>query len=945
MKIRHHKILALIVLLFNFARLFAIPASPYPVSVTQPDGTVLKIRLHGDEYFSYKTTLDGYALTLNAEGILTYAEPDANGKLKSTNVKASNIEKRSAIEKLTIKKLTPNLDLTQQLLSSRSKRMSAAPFKTIGQKTYPLIGSPKSIVILVNFTDVSFLTPNTKTSFTNLLNLNGYSANGGTGSANNYFKDNSMGVFSPEFDVVGPYNLPGTMASYGANDTNGNDVSPQQMVIDACSAASAAGVDFSQYDTDKNGVVDNVFIYYAGYNEAEGGPANSIWPHRWSLNNYNTKFNGVSVYGYACTSELRGSSGSNMCGIGTFCHEFGHVLGLDDMYATNNATHHTLSLWDIMDYGPYLNSGRTPCAYSSYERFFLNWLVPTELKSAGDYSLDTLTTSNKAYLISQYGNHNLNGYNPSPVEFFMLDNRQQKGWDKYLPGHGMLVTHVYYNTSTWASNTPNNDPSAMGVDIVEADGVALSESQYIDSTDPGDPFPGTSNVTSYNPALRGNVNIHKPLLNIKETAGKISFHFASNIVLNQSLQAFSTVQGTPTVPQTITVSGTKLKAPISISFTIGTHFEIKKSTDTNWGKTLSLTPAPDSTLAVTSIQVRYNPTTPSYATTHSETLVLTSGTDYADAALSGTSTRPVYVVPPVAHEAIDTTFTSFVAKWNDVYDATGYYLTVYNISDGESSLTEGFDKGLVESPDWTITASTTSSSTVYSGTSAPSLQFTNSKEYVETEKYLLPVTNLSFFLRSLTGNNGGFKVEGMNELNVWSKIDSIPVTSSLNGIKTYSFTEAQDFVRFRFTYTKGLGYVTFDDVTAGFKKQLNYNLHEVWMTNTFDTLTNLIPNTNYFYKVRASDKSVNYENITAFSNVINVKTLEYPSKRKLQTKVKDGNVTVYLPTLSYNLYVYNILGQCVRIVTPQSTTFDITDLPGNQAYILKSDRLITKIAL
>jgi len=947
MKTGSAKILALIVLLFSFTQLFAIPASPYPIAVTQPNGTILKIRLRGDEFFNYKTTLDGFALVPDADGVLTYAQLDTNGQLKSTNVKASNIEKRSVLEKRTISKLIPNLDFASQIQTGRSKRMSAPAFKTIGQKTYPLTGSPKSIVILVNFSDLSFVTPNTKTSFTNLLNLNGYSANGGTGSANNYFKDNSMGVFSPEFDVVGPYNLPGTMASYGANDANGNDVSPQQMVIDACAAASATGVDFSQYDTDKNGIVDNVFIYYAGYNEAEGGPANSIWPHRWSLNNNSTKFNGVSIYGYACTSELRGSSGSNMCGIGTFCHEFGHVLGLDDMYATSStATHHTLSLWDIMDYGPYLNSGRTPCAYSSYERFFLNWLVPTELKTAGNYSLDTLTTKNTAYLISQYGNHNTSIANdPTSPEYFLLENRQQKGWDTYLPGHGMLITHIYYNATTWANNTPNNDPAAMGVDIVEADGIALSETQYIDSTDPGDPFPGTSNVTSYNPTLRGNINIHKPLLNIKETAGKITFHFASNVVLNQSLQAFSTVQGTPSAAQTITVSGTKLKAPINVSFTTGIHFEMKKESDTNWGKNLILTPALDSTLAVTNIQIRYNPTTPSYLTTHTETLVLTSGTDYADAALSGTSTRPVYVVPPVAYEAADNTFTSFIAKWNNVFDATGYYLTVYNISEGESALTQGFDKGLVAPPGWTITASTTSSSTVYSGASAPSLQFSNSKEYVETEKYLLPVTSLSFFVRSLTGNNGGFKVEGMNEQNVWSKIDSIPVTSSLSGVKNYTLTEAQDFVSFRFTYTKGIGYLTFDDVTAGFKKQLNYNLHEKWMTNTFDTLTNLIPNTDYFYKVRASDKSVNYENITVFSNIINVKTLEYPSKRKLQTKVKNGNVTIYLPNLTYNLYVYNLLGQCVKIVTPESTTFDIYDLPKNQAYILKSDRLITKIIL
>jgi immune inhibitor A len=837
MKKAFANILTMIVLLFSTTQIFAIPATPYPITITQPDGSVLKIHLRGDEFFNYKTTLDGYPLVPDANGMLTYAQLDINGHLTSTNIRASNIEKRSALEKSTISRLSTNFNFTKQLQANRSKRLAApAAFKTIGKKDYPLTGSPKSIVILVNFSDVSFVTPNTNTAFTNLLNQNGYSTNGGTGSANNYFKDNSMGVFSPEFDVVGPFTLPGTMASYGKNDASGNDINPQQMVIDACTlAASQGGVDFSQYDTDKNGIVDNVFIYYAGYNEAEGGPANSVWPHRWSLNDNNTKFNGVSIYGYACTSELRGNSGSNMCGIGTFCHEFGHVLGLDDMYNTNNNyTYNTLSFWDIMDSGPYLNLGRTPCGYSSYERFFLNWLIPIELKTPRNYTLDTLATSNTTFLISQAGNHNLTLANdPTSPEYFLLENRQRKGWDYYLPGHGMLVTHIYYDASTWLSNTPNNDPKAMGVDIIEADGVAS------DANLSGDPFPGTSNVSSFSPTLRSGTVLPKPLTAITETKGKINFKF-----------------------------------------------------------------------------------------------------------MGGSMT----IVPPVAVDATDTTYTSFVANWEPVQSATGYYLTVYNTTDGESTLAEGFDKGLVASPDWTITASATSSSTVYSGITPPSLQFSNNNEFVETEQYPLPATKLSFYVHSLPDNTGnlsncGFKVEGMNEQNVWFKIDSIPVTSTLKGIKSYPFTEAQDFVRFRFTYTKGLGYLTFDDVTTGFSKQLTYNLRESWITDTFDTINNMTPNTAYFYKVRASDKNSSYENITAFSNEISVKTLEYPSESKLKAKINNGNVTVYLPTIKYNLYIYNLLGQCVRIITPGSTTFEITNLPIHQAYILKSNSLVTKIAL
>ncbi|MDR3654065.1 MAG: M6 family metalloprotease domain-containing protein [Paludibacter sp.] len=935
------------IFLFFAVCLNAVPATPYPVKITQPDGTVLTVRLHGDEYFNYKTTLDGYALTPNTQGVLTYAKSDAYGNLISTSVKANDINQRTAVEKNLILNLTPNLNLTKFGQKERALRLQKSISTTSIIKGYPLTGSPKSIVILVNFKDVNFVTSNPKTAFTNLLNQSGYSTNGGTGSAKDYFHDSSMGVFNPQFDVVGPYTLPNNMAYYGANDASGNDTNPQQMVIDACTLAAAAGVDFSQYDTDKNGVVDNVFIYYAGYNEAEGGPANSIWPHRWTLNDLSTKFNGVSVYDYACTSELRGNTGSNMCGVGTFCHEFGHVLGLTDYYVTSGTDHHTLSTWNIMDYGPYLNLGRTPPSYSSWDRFYLNWLTPTELKTAGNYQLDTLSTSNTSYLISQNGNHNLIGSNPSPVEFFMLENRQQKGWDTYLPGHGMIVYHIYYNPTTWANNTVNNDPNAMGVDIVEADGIALTETTSLDPTLSGDPYPGTSHVTSFVPTLRDGTNIHKPLLNIQEINGKISFHFGTNIILAQNLQPFSTVQGTPSSVQTVTVSGSKLTNVVNISFKNGLHFEMKKQSDSIWVKSLILTPI-DSVLTNTNIQIRYNPTVPSYTSVHSDTFILTSGTtDYADAQISGTSTRAVYVVPPIANEASDVSFTGFVANWSPVFDATGYYLTVYSLTDGESSITQGFDNGLVAPNGWTITPKSTSSSTIYSGITPPSILFSNTGELVETEKYLLPVTKLSFYLRSMGGSNGGFLIEAQNDQNNWEKVDSIPVTSTLNDqSKSYTFLETKGYDRFRFTYTKGLGSVAFDDVAVTFTKQLTYNLRESWVTSTTDTLTNLIPNTDYNYMVRASDKSVYYENITNSSNVIYVKTLTYPSSKKLVASVDtNGNITVSLPTKNTSLRIYNILGQTIQSITPQGTTVKISDLPRHQVYIIRANNLVTKIAI
>jgi len=826
-------------LLLASIKLNAIPASPYPIKITQPDGTEITIRLRGDEYFKYKTTLDGYALIDDAKGFLTYAQQDTNGNLVTTNVRANDIANRNASELEFLKQLTPNISFTKQNIIQRAQRAIATTTKSSVKSSYPLGGTPKSLVILVNFKDKSFITNSPLTAFTNLLNQTGYSANGGTGSARDYFSNNSMGTFNPQFDVVGPYTLPNAMAYYGGNDTSGSDKNPRQMVIDACTLASAAGVDFSQYDTDGDGFVDNVFIYYAGNNEAEGASANTVWPHRWTLADYTTKFNGKIVLDYACTSELRGSSGSNMCGVGTFCHEFGHVLGLDDMYNTNNDySYNTLSYWDIMDSGPYLNSGRTPPSYSAYERFYLNWLTPIELRTSKNITLDTLTTSNKAFLISQTGNHNLNGSNPNPVEFFLLENRQNKGWDSYLPGHGMLATHIYYNPSTWTNNTPNNISTAMGVDIVEADGVASN------ATLSGDPFPGTSKITSWSPTLRSGTNISKPLTYITEQNGIIKFKF-----------------------------------------------------------------------------------------------------------MGGDN------VPPTATEATDITIASFVAHWNEVVDASGYYFTAYNLSDGESKFTEGFKNGLVAPTGWTITATATSTSPNYSGDSIPSIVFRNSGELVQTEQYLLPATSLSFVIKTLSGLNGYLLVEGTTGT-TWHKVDSIPVTSSLNTTKTYSFTADQNYTQFKLTYTKVTGYLALDDLTVGFSKKLEYNAFNKWVTATSDTLINLASNRDYYYKVKASDKTLNsdntikYENITDFSNLIHVQTFENKAKAKTLIAVADsvyidntGTINLYIPSTKVSVVVYNLLGQQVRSINPTTNKVEISGLPRNQIYIIKAGQQVTKVIL
>ena len=823
-------------LLISLADLYAVRATPYPVTITQNDGTELTILLKGDEFFHYKTTVDGYLLTTDAEGILNYAEIDKKGNLVNTRIKAVNIEKRTAKERVFVQQLKQNINFSKQNRMQRMKRSFKTESSALVRRSYPLTGTPKSLVILVNFKDVAFVTPNPQASFTNLLNQSGYAANGGTGSAKDYFRDNSMGVFNPQFDVVGPYTLAQTMDYYGKNDTtdNNNDTNPQQMIIEACTLASNNGVDFSQYDTDNDGFVDNIFVYYARYNEAEGGPANSVWPHRWALNNANTRFNGKTIYDYATTSELRGGSGSNMSGIGTFVHEFGHVLGLLDYYPTNDGTHQTLSYWSTMDSGPYLNSGRTPPAYSAYDRFYLDWLKPTELKVAGTYSLDALTTSNQAYLITENGNHNLNGQNPSPVEFFTLENRQKKGWDTYLPGHGMLITHIYYNATTWENNEPNNDRLAMGVDLVEADGIANN------STLSGDPFPGSKLVNSYIPTLRSGEEItNKSLSLINESNGIVSFQFIS-------------------------------------------------------------------------------------------------GND-------------IPITPPTATEATEMTIGSFIANWTEVNGATGYYLTVYNVSAGTSQMSEGFNEGSIIPKGWIITATKRTTSKLYSGKNVPAIQFSNSAEILQTEEYILPVTKLSFYIRSLGELNGIVRIEGKNQ-NTWSKLDSIRVNSQLNTTRSYEYNPTQNYTQFRLTYIKGNGDAVIDDITAYFGQNLEFNEHEKWTTENSDTIMNLIPNREYFYKVRASkkllnpDQSILYENTSDFSNLIQVSTLEDKPGNIFRMN-GDGTVQLLIPTTNITVRVYNTLGQLIRLIIPESNIFRIEGLPKKQVYIIEAGEYRTKIIL
>lgn len=409
-----------------------------PIVISQPDGTLLKVLLQGDEFFHYYTTADDYVIARNDSDYFVYATYDAFNNIIPGTVRVSDISKRTIKEINHLLTLTKGLpesarrNLEEEAIQSRSMMETSASVAA-----FPTTGSIKTLVILVNFSDVTFTTPNPQASFSNLLNQEGYTLNGATGSAYDYFKTNSMGKLSITFDVVGPVTLPQSLSYYGKNGFGSNgDLNLDVMVKQACEKANDTyNLDFSEYDLNKDGIIDNVFLIYAGYDEAQGAPSTAIWSQRRYFYTAPWSLDGVSMMGYACTSELRGTSGSKIAGIGSFCHEFAHVLGIPDFYNTVSATS-VMSNYFLMDNGNYNNNSQTPPYLSAIERYLCGWLDPVVLDATpANVTLPSIGTNNAFRINTE-----------TEGEFYLLETRSSQGWDTTRAisnlGYGLLIYHV-----------------------------------------------------------------------------------------------------------------------------------------------------------------------------------------------------------------------------------------------------------------------------------------------------------------------------------------------------------------------------------------------------------------------------------------------------------------------------------------------------------------------
>ena len=390
---------------------------------------------------------------------------------------------------------------------------------------------PRGLLILTEFPDYRFTTGQ-KADFDSLANGLDYHYEGAFGSCREYFRAQSNGQYVPQFDVVGPIMLPDSAAFYGKNNTYGRDRYMADFIIDACRRADSLGVDFSQYDNDKDGQVDFVYFLYAGYGENDSGVADRIWPHNWALSSllyyhdtHQTEYryggtpfmlDGKKIETYACSPEISYLTRKRNA-IGTICHEFSHVLGLPDYYPTDNNTAmypYTPGAWSLMGYGNYLNEGRTPPNYSIYDKYFMGWVRPAILNEPEDVVLPADGLSGR--LVTSDGLIPANGVLCTDTVWY-FENRQREGWDSYLPGEGLLVWQVVYDPTQWYNNTPNNFTTRYR--LITADGSTPYTPGTTGGGCPNVPFPGSFNIDRYTPC--GDYT----LSNIREENDTIRFSF------------------------------------------------------------------------------------------------------------------------------------------------------------------------------------------------------------------------------------------------------------------------------------------------------------------------------------------------------------------------------------------------------------------------------------
>lgn len=441
----------------------AVPADPRPRQLTNPDGSSVTVRVHGNEFFNFMTD----------EACTRILQRDSRGFISDMVLDGAPVEfSETNVNMLRERALTSFPSEAQIMVDGRSSMQKMATLDSGGRSNYPTVGKGnRSLVVLVEFQDVEFTVKDPKDYFTRQLNEPGFSDYGGKGSALDYYIAASNGLYVPQFDVYGPVKVSHD-ASYFKDLGSPN---MQYLIRESLTELHDSGeIDFSNYDLDEDGVVDTVFFYYAGYGSADS-ETETIWPHQYdyryfgSFGSASLRFDGKKIGPYACANELKGwnpttgrqpwQDGSKpwVDGIGTFVHEYGHVLGLPDLYDVNyspDVNVETPGPWSVMAEGCYSLNGCIPPLYSAYEQWLCRWIEFTEAENYTEYDLPALgQEGSQALRISIPKNADGSSFEN---EYFVVEARDRSGWDLSFPESGLLIWRINYSKTNWTNNNVNS---------------------------------------------------------------------------------------------------------------------------------------------------------------------------------------------------------------------------------------------------------------------------------------------------------------------------------------------------------------------------------------------------------------------------------------------------------------------------------------------------------
>ncbi len=490
----------------------SVPAFPKDISYTQPDGTTVTLRLRGDEHRHWIETPQGYLLEQADNGYMMYAKINDNGKIVASKIPYAGNDAAAATRlKLLKANSLPSVADTKASQSGNSSLQL--------QSTFPSTGKNKLLMLLVNFADTE--TTFQPADFDALMNAENYN---GTGSFHDFYMENSYGQLDIEVTVIGWIQLSRSKSMYSTEDMT--DLISEALIT----ADSQFGLDLTQFDNDGDGELDGLSIIHQGMGQESSADYSDIWSHSSEVQGI--YLDGIQVRTYTIQPELlRKLPTPQMSTVGVLCHEFGHNLGAPDFYDVDyesNGYFEGTGEWDLMaggNWNEYLSPGDSPAHYNMWQKIQFGWVDPIILNGTANVSdIPAASSQPAAYLLPTMRDG----------DYYIAENRQQEGFDRAIPGHGLILYHADENRmrNTAFVNTVNSgaEQGLYTVCASASSNPGTTPASYGDINSAGAPFPGTSQKTAFS---------ENSTPSYISNDGKPAYSFIDNISENNGLVSFT----------------------------------------------------------------------------------------------------------------------------------------------------------------------------------------------------------------------------------------------------------------------------------------------------------------------------------------------------------------------------------------------------------------------